>query len=136
MQKLAFAFAALSLPLLATLASAEEVERYQLEKTDRGYVRLDTATGAMSLCEERDQQLVCRPAADERTAYQDEIDSLSSSLRALEKRVAALEKAPAATELPSEEEFDRSLSYMQRFFRGFMDIVKEYDKDNAPGQKT
>lgn len=136
MQKLAVAVAVIGLPCLATLAAAQEVERYQLEKTDRGYVRLDTQTGAMSLCEERDSQLICRPAADERAAAEDEIDRLSESVRALERRVAALEKAPVSSGLPSEEEFDRTMGYMQRFFRGFMDIVKEYDRDAGSEQKT
>lgn len=135
MRKLIVLAAAVALPALATAGLAERVDRYELQKTDKGYVRLDTETGAMSICEQRDTQLVCRAAADERDAYQDEIDRLSSSLSALEKRVAALEKAPSATGLPSEEEFDRSLGYMQKFFRGFMDIVKEYDRDSGD-QKT
>ena len=33
--------------------------------------------------------------------------------------------------LPSDEEFERSLGYMERFFRKFMDIVRDMDKSDA-----
>ncbi|MCC6204798.1 MAG: hypothetical protein IT533_07375 [Hyphomicrobiales bacterium] len=132
MRTLCFALVAAGLPVLASVASAGEQQRYELRETDNGYVRLDTSTGEMSICEQRGSQLVCRMAADERMALQDEIDRLNESLRALDERVAALEKAPPVAVLPSEEQFDRTLGYMQRFFRGFMDIMKEYDRDQEP----
>ena len=131
MRTFAFALAAI-VPAFVLGAQAQESERYRLEQTDTGYVRMDLRTGEMSVCEERSGQLVCRIAADERSALQDEIDRLSASLRALEDRVAALEKAPAVPGLPTEEEFDRTMSYMERFFRGFMDIVKGLEKDEEP----
>ena len=77
--------------LVAASAFSEETERYRLEKSATGYVRMDTQTGAMSICEERSGQLVCKMAADERAAFQDEIDRLQSSLEALDERVAKLE---------------------------------------------
>ena len=46
-----------------------------------GYVRMDTQTGEMSICEEKSGQLVCKMAADERTAFQDEIDRLQTELK-------------------------------------------------------
>ncbi len=43
----------LLIPLLAGLgagpASAAETQRFQMEKNDKGYVRMDTQTGEMSL---------------------------------------------------------------------------------------
>ena len=33
--------------------------------------------------------------------------------------------------LPTEEEFEKTMSYMERFFRGFIGIVKELDEDNS-----
>jgi hypothetical protein len=41
--------------------------------------------------------------------------------------------------LPSEEDFNKTMSYMERFLRGFMGIVKDMDKDNGAqlnSQKT
>lgn len=118
----------------AAPAYAQETARYQLEKTSNGYVRMDTQTGAMSTCEERSGQLVCRMAADERTAAMDEIDRLNRSIEDLDGRVARLENSLAAkleSSLPSEEEFNKTMSYMERFLRGFLGIVKDMEKDNG-----
>lgn len=126
----------LAVPLLSG-ASASDTERYRLEKTDDGYVRMDTRTGEMSVCAERRGEMVCRMAADERTAMQDEIDRLQGDVESLEHRVDRLENSLTARvekTLPTEEEFDKSLDYMERFFRGFMGIVKELeDEADRPG---
>src|SRR5918994_3777129 len=79
----------LLLPLLAS-ASAAEPDRYRLEKTPNGYVRMDTRTGAMSICEEKWGELVCKMAADERTAVRDEIERLQTELKALNDRLASV----------------------------------------------
>ena len=118
---------------IASVASAEEADRYQLEKTESGYIRMDTATGEMSICEERSGQLVCKLAADERAAFQSDIDRLQTKLDDVEGRVAKLEARPSIPEtlLPSDEQVDKGIDIMEKFFRSFMGIVKELDKDVA-----
>ena len=122
-----------ALAAIADLASAEETDRYRLEKSDTGYVRMDTVTGEMSICEERSGQLVCKLAADERAAFQQDIDRLQAKLDAVEDRVAKLEARPSGPEalLPSDEQVDKGIDIMEKFFRSFMGIVKELDKDVA-----
>ncbi|RVD54864.1 hypothetical protein EN828_30245 [Mesorhizobium sp. M2D.F.Ca.ET.185.01.1.1] len=127
--------------LVAASAYSEETDRYRLEKSANGYVRMDTQTGAMSICEERSGQLVCKMAADERAAYQDEIDRLDNSVKALDARVAKLENSLSArleSQLPSQEDFNKTMGYMQQFFRTFKDIVKDMDKEDGAklNQKT
>lgn len=128
----AFLASALSFP-----AMAQDTDRYTMEKSENGYVRMDRKTGEMSICEERSGQLVCKLAADERSAFQDEVDRLQDRLSGLEKRVAEIETAsrlnPNAL-LPDEESFEKSLGYMERFFRRFMDIVKDLDQDWRKGE--
>jgi flagellar motility protein MotE (MotC chaperone) len=123
--------------LAASVAQAADTERYRLEKSESGYVRMDTQTGEMSICEERAGQLVCKLAADERKAYQDQADRLQSELKALDERVAALEKSPLINPksvLPTDEEFEKTMGYMERFMRRFMGIAKDLDQDNkTPG---
>jgi hypothetical protein len=118
---------------IAAVASAEEADRYRLEKTDTGYIRMDTTTGEMSICEERSGQLVCKLAADERAAFQSDIDRLQTKLDDVEGRVAKLEARPSIPEtlLPSDEQVDKGIDIMEKFFRSFMGIVKELDKDVA-----
>ena len=135
---------ALILPLLIVpqLAGAQgtEPDRYRLEKTPDGYVRMDTRTGEMSICREKSGELVCKGATEERTDLRDEIDRLRtdmkalderlSSVKALEDRVAKLEGSLAArieNSLPTEEDFNKTMSYMERFFRSFMAIVKDFE---------
>ena len=143
MRPIALTFSFLLIPLLAG-ASAAEPDRYRLEKAPNGYVRMDTRTGAMSICEEKWGELVCKMAADERTAVQDEIERLQTELKALndrlatvkalEDRVARLENSMTARiekTLPTEEDFNKTMSYMERFFRSFMGIVKDFENDSS-----
>ncbi|MBX3598767.1 MAG: hypothetical protein KF874_14455 [Rhizobiaceae bacterium] len=119
----------------AGLGVAQDAERYTLERDGDNFVRLDKRTGAISTCTQQSGQLVCRLAADDRLALEDEMDRLREQLTDLERRIVALEKGQPAKDLPSDEEFDRTMSYMQRFFRGFLDIVKEFDRDLRGGEE-
>lgn len=124
--------------ITAASAHAEDAQRYRLEKSGDGYVRMDTETGAMSKCQDQNGEFVCRLAADERSAFQDEADRLQSSIKALEERVARLENSLAArleSKLPSEEEFNRTMGYMEKFFRSFMSIVKDLDGQDTDTAK-
>ena len=117
-------------------AAAQEADRYALEKTADGYVRMDRKTGEMSLCTERSGQLVCKLAADERTAVETEMDRVTARLEDLEKRLAAVENQSVRVPgLPTDEELEKSLTYMQRFFRTFMDTVKDFETDTKPPEK-
>ncbi|EKF44558.1 hypothetical protein NA8A_02410 [Nitratireductor indicus C115] len=121
--------ATLAAVALAGPALAQDAERFRLERTDDGYVRMDTKTGAMSICRERQGQLVCTLAADERTAYEDDVAVLRERLKALEDRVATLETGGSKADIPSEEEFDETLGLMEKFMRRFMGIVKDFEKE-------
>ena len=118
------AFAALA----TTSAFAQDAERYRLERTEDGYVRLDTATGVMTLCREADGRLSCAPAS-QREVAEDEIGALRERIQALETRLAALESRAPVAGLPPEEEFERGMGYMERFFRMFMGLVREFEGD-------
>jgi hypothetical protein len=124
------ATALISIGVLAAYAQSDD-ERYTLEKSPNGYVRMDKHTGEMSICQEQSGQLVCKLAADERSAFESEVDRLQGSVEALEKRVTALE-ADKKSYLPTDQDVDKSIDTMQRFLRGFFDIVKEFDEE----QKT
>lgn len=122
-------------------AANAEPDRYRLEKSGDDWVRLDSQTGEVSVCRQQSGQLVCRTAADERSAFQVEIDRLTGDVSALEKRVGALENSLTQRlerSLPSEEEFQKSLGYMERFLRGFMGIVRDMEGDKTPsdGDRT
>lgn len=126
-------FAAL---LLAGSAHAEGEGRYRMEKTEAGMVRLDTVSGEISLCREQEGQIVCRMAADERAAFEKELDLLTKRVEALEKGAASSLTA-AKPSLPSDEEIDRTMSIMEKMMQRFMGIVKNLEdgkEEAAPGK--
>ena len=75
-------------------------------------------------------------AADERTAFELELDLLT-------KRVETLEKAASdgtlgiKPRLPTKEEIDQTMGVMERMMRSFMGIVKDLESgDKPPSDKT
>lgn len=128
----------LFLTVPAPSAMAEGADRYTLEKSGEHFVRMDRLTGEMSICEERSGQLVCRLAADERSAFQDEVDALETRLKALDERVVKLEGSLSARldqALPTDEQIDRTVDTMGKFLRGFMGIVKDMEKETDGDQQ-
>ncbi|MDK4729304.1 hypothetical protein [Rhizobium phaseoli] len=132
MKILVLTLGAVLLPLAAVAAEAD-AGRFQLEKSGDHFVRLDRQTGAMSICQDKDGALVCHMAADERAAYEDELDRLSQRVTKLEQG-GLVQRA-----LPSDAEIDRSISIMEKMMKSFMGMVKEFqteEKTNPLPQKT
>ncbi|MFD1197857.1 hypothetical protein ACFQ3K_05855 [Brucella gallinifaecis] len=126
----------LGLSFVASNAFAEENGRYRLEGTENGYVRFDTRTGALSVCNEQQGQLICKMATEDREAYENDISDLQDRVKKLEDKCVAVEAAAASSKLPSEAEFEQSLGYMERFMRRFMDIAKSFDSEpEKPAEK-
>ena len=117
-----------AIAFLAAPAHAQEGERrYQLQPFEGGYARIDTETGEVSTCTQIDAssgaQLVCRMAADERSALEDQIAALEDRVEALEARGGA-----GVAALPSDREVDRAIGMMERFMRGFVGVVRELEE--------
>lgn len=103
--------------------------RYAMQKTDSGIARLDTQTGEVSLCQEADGEIVCRMAADERTAFELELDLLTKRIETLEKSVGDGQTS-LKPRLPTKEEIDQTMSIMERMMRSFMGIVKDLERES------
>lgn len=122
--------------LAGSAAQAEGEGRYRMDKTDSGFVRLDTVTGEVSLCREKDGQIVCRMAADERAAFEKELDLLTARVEALEKGGTTGQTAVKPS-LPTDEEIDRTMTIMEKMMQRFMGIVKNLEgeeEDPTPGK--
>lgn len=117
--------AILSLGVPFAMAQDAATDRYTLEKSESGFVRLDRQTGAVTLCTEADGTLTCRMAADERAAYDADLARLEKRVEALEKQIAE-GMATKSGELPSDAEIDRSIGIMERFMRTFFGLVQEF----------
>jgi len=124
--------AAAVLALLPAAAAAQDGERYRLERTENGFVRMDTQTGRMAFCAEQSGELACADAGGTAAADAGTVAELAARVEALERRLAALEGAASLGErsdLPSEEEFEQTMSMMERFMRRFFGIVKDLEGD-------
>ncbi|HRY03252.1 MAG TPA: hypothetical protein P5256_09000 [Beijerinckiaceae bacterium] len=116
----------LAAPALAEgAASTDPTEngRYSMTPTDGGFLRLDTRTGAVSLCKVVSGSAVCRAATEERAALQGEIDRLTKQNEALKQQKSG------DSSLPSKQDFDRALDYAERFMRRMMRIMRDEEPD-------
>ncbi len=106
---------------------APEGERFTLTPADGGFVRMNKETGALSYCSVKDGFSVCRLGAEERAALEAEIDRLRKENAALKARAEAAPVPPGTRPNagPSEEEFERALSFTERFLRRIMRLFRE-----------
>lgn len=124
-RRTAFVVLLLAAGIPVAVAQETNADRYTLEKSESGFVRLDRQTGAVTLCTEADGTLTCRMAADERAAYDEDLARLEKRVDALEKQIADGTAAKSG-DLPSDAEIDRSIGIMERFMRAFFGLVQEF----------
>ena len=118
--------------------------RFTMHPADGGVLRLDTQTGVISMCRQSAGSWACAMMPDDRAAVTDEIERLkadNSELRGAIKRLEEMAGVPTAPndrsgdttkpqsgiQLPTEEELDKALSYVQRMLKKFKDKIKELE---------
>jgi len=125
--------------------------RYAMSPVDGGFLRLDKQTGAVAMCAGSGGDWACKPVEDRTvTAPSNEMSKLEDENKALKERVKALEeslesgKAPppsegplagppgGKTQLPTEEEVDQALDYLEHVYKKVRDRIKELDKPLPP----
>lgn len=148
------AIVAVAMPLLLPYAALAQSSmpagspgRFTMHPADGGILRLDTQTGALSMCKQASGSWGCTVMPDDRTALTAEIDRLKAENGALKTSVKRLEdlagvpsidhgddKKPGMN-LPTEEEVDKAMSYVQRMLKKFKEKLKELD-DTDPPKRT
>lgn len=130
--------------------------RYALSPVTDGVIRLDTRTGAVSICTNRGTGWACYAVPDERAALDAEIGRLQAENQKLNAELAAraptvagkideplpksdsLKKAePKVAEgerkieipLPSDRDMDRVMSFLERAWRRLIEMVNRMQKD-------
>ncbi|WP_068318101.1 hypothetical protein [Polycladidibacter hongkongensis] len=134
----------------------EAATGYSLLSTSDGVVRMDNATGAVSLCRQQGEDLICRPSLDAMQTLQQELDGLIQQNRNLRLEVNGLrtllnEAGIAAGEnLPpppkskqgkaetgswysadDEKRLDQALEFTQKAMRSFAQSIKELEREFA-----
>ncbi len=138
---LAVAFAALAPAAQAQPAPDSENGRYTFSAVPDGTLRLDTRTGAVSICAKKDASWTCTAVPDERQALESEIGRLQRENGALKKDMLArglplpggVASAPSASQrelnlkvpLPSDSEIDRMMSAFEKMWRRLVDMMQK-----------
>lgn len=129
--------------------------RYSMTPIPEGVLRLDTRTGTVSTCSRNGAGWACYAVPDERSALDAEIGRLQAEVEKLKGQVAAgppvsgkidealpksdsLKKGePKAAEgdrkleipLPSDQDLDRAISFLEKAWRRLIDMANRVQKD-------
>ena len=139
---LAVAVAAFASVAQAQPAPDTENGRYTFSAVADGMLRLDTRTGAVSICAKKDAGWACNTVADERQALESEIARLQRENGALKKDMLArglplpggVASAPSSQQqrelnlkvpLPSDAEIDRVMSAFEKMWRRLVDMMQK-----------
>ena len=143
-----------ALLLTATAVVADEpahnLGRYSMSPVEGGYLRLDTETGNVAMCAKTGEQWACTPVDDTAKARADsETSRLEAENRELKDRVRSLQDAleqgkpadggtapRAQVQVPSEQDIDQALDYMERVFKKVRERIRNLDKPLPPGGTT
>lgn len=116
---------------------AQDMQRYSMEKTEAGIIRLDRQTGEFALCKEQAGKVECAEAKPAQLSNDERTILLEKQVADLTARIAKLEKSGVTNStLPSEEEFEKGLGYMERFMRSFMGVAKTLDEPATTPNRT
>ncbi len=136
--------------------------RFTMHPVDGGMLRLDTETGTMSMCKAHSGQgagqgasgqWACQSLPDERAALDKEIGRLSQDNKDLQGAVKRLEdlagipsdtpkgdrragapKFPSTDKLPTPDDVDKAMSYLQSMLKKFKEKLKDFE--DLDGKRT
>lgn len=141
--------------VVAQAAPDSENGRYTMTPTPEGVLRLDTRAGTVSTCSKNGAGWACYAVPDERSALDAEIGRLQAEIETLKAQLAtwptvsgkiedALPKSdplkksePKAAEgerkleipLPSDQDVDRVVSFLERAWRRLIEMANRVQKD-------
>jgi hypothetical protein len=142
-------------PAMAAETPDTENGRYTLQPSGDAMIRLDTRTGAVSNCSNSAAGWACYAVPDERAALDSEIGRLQAENEKLKAQLASREPAAAPGKiedampksdkqaapnaadgqrkieipLPSDQDMDRVMSFLERAWRRLIDMASRVQKD-------
>ena len=116
--------------------------RYVFSKQASGYLRLDTQSGAVSLCTEEPVGWACQAAPEDRAVFEREIARLQNENAALKRTLlahglslpsgVAPDDAAAHNDetlhLPSDADIDRAIAFVGHVWQRFIDALARAQK--------
>lgn len=145
---IALGLVAVALVAVSGPKAEESGGRYSMTPTPNGVVRLDTQTGAMSLCTGTAGQWSCQDMNDSQRTLTDEIDKLRAENKSLRDQLDHVDQnlglndngpdAPPKPKftLPTEQDVDKAFDYLEAMAKKIherLDKLQE-QQDHAPGK--
>jgi hypothetical protein len=125
----------------STCFAGEEPGRYAMTPAGDGFLRLDTATGAVSICRQKLDAWTCEGVADDALALKPEVDRLTGENQELKDKLAKAEAREAqAGPLPANPStqfpalaLDEMTDFINKMIRRLQDLVRDL-KQQDDGQ--
>lgn len=119
--------------------AGEEPGRYTMTPAGDGFLRLDRATGAVSICRQKLDSWACENVADDSLALNQEIDRLTRENQALKDKLAKAEAREAeAGPLPANPStqfpglaLDEMTDFINKMIRRLQDLVHDLKQQEA-----
>ena len=146
---------ALFLTCLVKSSTAEETQsRYSMIESENGIIRLDKKTGSMSNCKKTSDDWTCTPIKEAsktntKRANNERVDELQNANETLEKENQRLKQkiedlefglnekpADKKFKLPSDEEVDEAITYMEKMIRKFGGAMKRLREKHPESPET
>ena len=126
--------------------------RYTMAPADDGFVRLDTETGAMSLCTRKNGQWSCAAMPESQDDMRRALERLEAENKVLKEDLRRADEAlglgdpgkqaegpltgpRGELKLPSEQDLDKAFDYFERMIKKFRDRMQQFegpDKGSTP----
>jgi hypothetical protein len=129
------------------LSGDDKPGRYTMTPTDGGVLKLDTVTGAVSLCTKTADDWACKPTKDGEQVMRREIDGLKSEIDVLKDQLTKMEeiagigdpnkdgpRPQSKAELPTEKDVDQAFDYFERMVKKLRERLNKIERDGKPGQ--
>ena len=119
--------------------AGEDPGRYTMTTVGDSIWRLDSATGAMSVCGQKLDHWACESVADDALALKAEVDRLSRENRELKDKLAKVEEKEAeAGPLPANPStqfpglaLDEMSDFINKMIRSLQDLVRDLKQQEA-----
>ena len=116
--------------------------RYVFSRQANGFLRLDTKSGAVSLCSEQPVGWACQAAPEDRALFEGEIARLQNENAALKRTLLAhglslppgvgadapIAQNDSTLRLPSDADIDRAIAFVGHVWQRFIDAIARAQK--------
>ncbi|MDX2258978.1 MAG: hypothetical protein NW205_08685 [Hyphomicrobiaceae bacterium] len=123
--------------------------RYTMSPVEGGFLRLDTVTGAVSMCAKSGSGWACEPLPDNARQMTDEVDRLKSENDKLKDDLRRMEdefvgaapkdglpgpRGVPNVQLPSEKDVDQAVDYLEGLIRKFRERFENFGDKTDPNR--